>query len=287
MTKVIVESPLNFSKLKAAKVLSKSPVKIDSPAPAPSVQATRVDQPALSNNDLDEMLKGLKQKTEEKKMESNPLTNILKKEREKPSPSLVDRIFTASLNQLRLQIHSYGKNKKFGDFLQKECGINLSFPTLLKKDKKELEELLFSIKALIANRNNDNFINQIVHYGLRGYEYGTQKIGLRTAGLTKALLNNENFTDIVEEVALENYNIIHLRPTYRLCGEVLRATLVLDTSRRKIEKAMRKMNPVETEKMPVEKPEIKNKKTKDKKQKKVVKKKVTVFDKKLDPEPSF
>lgn len=125
--------------------------------------------------------------------------------------------------KLIYSIQSFGKNKRFGDYLKNECQHNFSEGYLRKLTIEELKLELEKQQAALSNRNNSSLIDSSLEKFLQFAETMVHnKTKYKIAGTTQKLYGDENFLDLIEMVKLK-YSIpfVKLDPVVELSLVVL------------------------------------------------------------------
>jgi len=92
------------------------------------------------------------------------------------------------------------------------------FNTISKASLNELKEELDHIKAIVSNNSRIKQLKQMYLFTINSAEFMTQKIGLKTNGLSYHLLQNNELDEIIKEIEIKNRDKIeqYQTPEYRL-----------------------------------------------------------------------
>ena len=104
-------------------------------------------------------------------------------------------------------IKSYGKNKRFANYLENECGHNFDEGYLKKMTIDELKLELEKQDVALANKQNTSILDRSVKGGLQFMEsLIDQRTKYKVKGTTDRLYEDNAYLDLLERVKIK-YNL--------------------------------------------------------------------------------
>ena len=128
--------------------------------------------------------------------------------------------------KLILCINSYYASVRFGAFLKKaELVEDLASLTI-----PEMTNLLQDIKFCVQNRSSSKMIHSMVPQLIHGLEPIISTV-YDITGLAQMLVRDEDFKDVLEEVALESQVFTNTPPTTRLMYHIAKSAWIVNMSK--------------------------------------------------------
>jgi len=141
--------------------------------------------------------------------------------------------------KLLQKIARYTKSERFASHL-KENGLSHTPAALQKKSLEDLERIIQEIEICISNKNAGKFWKENITHGMQFTESTvTNLLGFNVNGTTQALMQDDEFCDVLEEIQLKNSDYVYINPylraSYKVIGTAMyvnamhKATEMMDT----------------------------------------------------------